>query len=54
MTLWGFRIGHWRTAQGAYLVLDNGAERDAMVWLKGYVPHAILRPWIERYGYPAE
>ena len=47
VTLWGFRIGHWRTAQGAYLVLDNGAERDAMVWLKGYVPKAILRPWIE-------
>jgi endo-1,4-beta-xylanase len=47
VTLWGFRIGHWRTAQGAYLVLDNGAEREAMVWLKGYVPAAVLRPWIE-------
>ena len=37
ITLWGFRPGHWRTAQGAYLVLDNGAERPAMVWLQDYV-----------------
>jgi endo-1,4-beta-xylanase len=37
ITLWGFRPGHWRTAQGAYLVLDNGAERPAMVWLQKYV-----------------
>jgi endo-1,4-beta-xylanase len=46
ITLWGYRPGHWRTAQGAYIVLDNGAERPAMVWLKDYVPHAVLRPWI--------
>lgn len=38
VTLWGFRVGHWRTAQGDYLVLSNGAERPAMVWLKNYVP----------------
>ncbi|HEV7715574.1 MAG TPA: cadherin domain-containing protein, partial [Steroidobacteraceae bacterium] len=37
ITLWGFRPGHWRTAQGAYLVLANGAERRAMVWLQAYV-----------------
>ncbi len=37
ITLWGFRIGHWRTAQGAYLVLQNGAERPAMKWLQAYV-----------------
>jgi endo-1,4-beta-xylanase len=37
VTLWGFRPGHWRTAQGAYLVLDNGAERPAMKWLQAYV-----------------
>jgi endo-1,4-beta-xylanase len=37
ITLWGFRPGHWRTAQGAYLVLDNGAERPAMKWLQAYV-----------------
>ncbi len=38
VTLWGFRIGHWRTAEGDYLVLSNGAERPALVWLKNYVP----------------
>lgn len=37
ITLWGFRPGHWRTAQGAYIVLENGAERPAMVWLQQYV-----------------
>jgi endo-1,4-beta-xylanase len=46
VTLWGYRPGHWRTAQGAYIVLDNGAERPAMVWLKDYVPNAVLPPWI--------
>jgi endo-1,4-beta-xylanase len=47
ITLWGYRPGHWRTAQGAYLVLDNGAERPAMVWLQDYVRNATLPPWIE-------
>jgi len=37
ITLWGYRPGLWRQAQGAYIVLDNGAERPAMVWLQGYV-----------------
>jgi endo-1,4-beta-xylanase len=37
ITLWGFRPGHWRSAQGAYIVLDNGAERPSMVWLQNYV-----------------
>src|SRR5439155_21346529 len=37
VTLWGYRPGHWRTAQGAYIALDNGAERPALVWLKEYV-----------------
>ena len=46
ITLWGYRPGHWRTAQGAYIVLDNGAERPAMVWLQSYVKNAVLRPWI--------
>jgi endo-1,4-beta-xylanase len=46
ITLWGYRPGHWRTAQGAYIVLDNGAERPAMLWLKDYVPNAVLAPWI--------
>jgi Glycosyl hydrolase family 10/Cadherin domain len=41
ITLWGFRPGHWRTAQGAYLVHENGAERPAMVWLQQYVGDQI-------------
>jgi endo-1,4-beta-xylanase len=46
ITLWGYRPGHWRTAQGAYIVHENGAERPAMVWLIGYVANTALRPWI--------
>lgn len=37
VTLWGYRPGHWRSAQGAYLAYDNGAERPALVWLRNYV-----------------
>jgi hypothetical protein len=27
ITLWGWRVGHWRTAQGDYIVNDDGGER---------------------------
>jgi endo-1,4-beta-xylanase len=37
VTLWGYRPGHWRTAQGAYLAYENGAERAALKWLRQYV-----------------
>ncbi|MGD2034301.1 MAG: T9SS type A sorting domain-containing protein, partial [Bacteroidales bacterium] len=37
ITLWGFRIGLWRTAQGAYLIGSEGEERPALVWLKAYI-----------------
>jgi GH35 family endo-1,4-beta-xylanase len=37
ITLWGYRPGHWRTAEGAYLALDNGFERPALVWLRDYL-----------------
>lgn len=37
VTLWGYRPGHWRTAQGAYIAHENGAERPALVWLQEYV-----------------
>jgi endo-1,4-beta-xylanase len=37
ITLWGYREGHWRTAQQATLVYPNGAEKPAFRWLKGYV-----------------
>jgi endo-1,4-beta-xylanase len=41
VTLWGFRPGHWRSQQGAYIVLDNGAERPSMVWLQSYVKDKV-------------
>jgi GH35 family endo-1,4-beta-xylanase len=42
VTLWGYRPGHWRSAEGAYIVQENGAERPAMVWLKKYVASTNL------------
>ena len=41
ITLWGWRLGHWRTAQGDNLVNVNGSERPALVWLREFVtlPH---------------
>lgn len=41
ITLWGWKPGMWRTAQGAYLALDNGAERPALVWLREYVESTL-------------
>jgi endo-1,4-beta-xylanase len=38
ITLWGWRIGMWRTTQGAYLINANGSERFALGWLRTYVP----------------
>jgi endo-1,4-beta-xylanase len=37
ITLWGYRAGHWRDAQQAPLVYENGAEKPALRWLKGYL-----------------
>ncbi|MCB2408900.1 endo-1,4-beta-xylanase [Hymenobacter sp. BT178] len=42
VTLWGYRPGHWRTAQGAQLVNEDNTERTAMVWLKNYVKTTVL------------
>lgn len=42
VTLWGYRIGHWRTAQGAYLVNADETERPALVWLRDYVRTTVL------------
>ena len=34
ITLWGFRTGHWRSAQAAYIMDEcSGAERPAMRYL---------------------
>ncbi|WP_416308437.1 endo-1,4-beta-xylanase [Neptunicella sp. SCSIO 80796] len=37
ITMWGYLPGHWRENQGAHLAFENGAEKPALVWLKGYV-----------------
>ena len=37
ITLWGWRPGMWRSAEGAYLVQTNGDEKPAMVWLREYL-----------------
>jgi len=37
ITLWGWRPGLWRNAQKANLVMNNGGEKPAMVWLREYV-----------------
>ncbi|GAB3639049.1 hypothetical protein GCM10027422_46400 [Hymenobacter arcticus] len=42
ITLWGYRPGHWRTAQGAPLVNDDNSERAALGWLRGYVQSTVL------------
>jgi len=42
ITMWGYRIGHWRTNQGAYLVNSDETERPALVWLKSYVKETVL------------
>ncbi|HEY5757019.1 MAG TPA: endo-1,4-beta-xylanase [Steroidobacter sp.] len=41
ITLWGYRPGHWRTAQGAWLTYENGAERPAIQWLQRYVRNTL-------------
>lgn len=42
VTLWGYRPGHWRTAQGAYLANADNTERSAFVWLQNYVRTTVL------------
>ncbi|TGE23898.1 T9SS type A sorting domain-containing protein [Hymenobacter aquaticus] len=42
VTMWGYRPGHWRTAQGAQLVNDDNTERTALVWLRSYVRTTTL------------
>jgi GH35 family endo-1,4-beta-xylanase len=49
ITVWGFRPGHWRTAEGAPLVYANGAEKAAMVWLKQYVQGNVLPITLHRF-----
>ena len=44
ITLWGWRIGLWRTAQGANLIDERGAERPALEWLRRYLQGEIILP----------
>ena len=37
ITLWGWKPGMWRTAEGAYIVHSNGEERPATPWLRQYL-----------------
>lgn len=42
ITLWGYRPGHWRTTQGAFIANGDNTERSALVWLKNYVRSTVL------------
>jgi GH35 family endo-1,4-beta-xylanase len=44
VTLWGYRPGHWRTAQGAFLALTEGTERPALLWLREYLESPAVTP----------
>ena len=37
VTLWGWREGHWRTEEDAFLIRPDGSERPALAWLRTYV-----------------
>ncbi|MBJ6107945.1 endo-1,4-beta-xylanase [Hymenobacter sp. BT523] len=68
ITMWGYRVGHWRTAQGANLANADNTERPALAWLRTYVAGAYTGPmwtgntsgawgtasnWITNNGAPA-
>jgi VCBS repeat-containing protein len=41
VTIWGYVQGfHWRNAQGAWLLYNNGGERPALQWMIRYVQNA--------------
>jgi endo-1,4-beta-xylanase len=44
VTLWGYRPGHWRTAQGAFLALAGGTERPALIWLREFLESPAVSP----------
>jgi len=37
ITLWGYRPGLWRDAQGAALIRPDGSEKPALQWLRTYL-----------------
>lgn len=44
VTLWGYLPGHWRTAQGAFIALEGGTERPALIWLRDYLESPATTP----------
>ena len=44
ITLWGYRVGHWRTAQGAYLANADNTERPSLTWLRTYIASTYTGP----------
>lgn len=53
ITVWGYRPGHWRSREGAYLAYSDGNERPALKWLRNYVANTSTEPgrpknvWLE-------
>ena len=44
ITLWGWRRGCWRDAQGAYIFNQDGSERPALEWLRQYLDTLNIKP----------
>ncbi|HEX8330817.1 MAG TPA: endo-1,4-beta-xylanase [Hymenobacter sp.] len=44
ITMWGYRVGHWRTAQGANIANADNTERPALAWLRTYVAGTYTAP----------
>lgn len=42
ITLWGWRDGHWRSDQEAYIMRPNEEERPALTWLRSYVEETVV------------
>ncbi|MFH0990090.1 MAG: endo-1,4-beta-xylanase [bacterium] len=47
ITLWGWKPGLWRNAQGAFLIGQNGAERPALQWLREYLETVTITVSVE-------
>ncbi len=47
ITLWGWRRGLWRDAQGAYIIHQDGSERPALEWLREYLDILSIEDIVE-------
>ncbi|WP_256011879.1 endo-1,4-beta-xylanase [Desertivirga xinjiangensis] len=41
ITFHGWRVGQWRTNQGAFLIYSDNTERPALQWLRSYVASTL-------------